>query len=307
LKVDAHVHTFYSGHTSLYPLSLIMKESYNTPDGVYRRAKARGMDLVAITDHDTIDGALTIADRPDVIVGCEVTATFPEDGVRVHLNVLDITEAQFRDIDRLRANIGELLPYLRHHRIFTSLNHVASRVNGRITAAHIGAMMPWIDAFEARNGSRLLEQNRTATALAEATGKIGIAGSDSHTGRGIGLTYMVAPQARTREEFMTELRHGRVSVEGRHGHYFTMASDIIRLASGFYEDEFRAFCRRPLHWRRHAMIAGALVGLPLVAIPLALAQWHFVMEAQFNRALLFDLVRRPAGGARQLPRPAEAA
>ena len=43
------------------------------------------MDLVAITDHDTIAGSLTIADRPDVLVGCEVTASFPEDGVRVHL------------------------------------------------------------------------------------------------------------------------------------------------------------------------------------------------------------------------------
>jgi hypothetical protein len=201
------------------------------------------------------------------------------------------------------------MPYLREQGIFTSLNHVASRVNGRITAAHIGAMMPWIDAFEARNGSRLLEQNRTATALAEATGKIGVAGSDSHTGRGIGYTWVEARQARNREEFMRELRGGRVTAEGRHGHYFTMASDIIRLASGFYEDEFREFVKRPLSWRRHAMILGALVGLPLVSIPLALAQWHFVMEAQFNRALLFDLVRRPAsgGGGQQLQRPAEAA
>src|SRR5215470_15114395 len=100
-----------------------MKECYNTPEGVYRRAKARGMDLVAITDHDTIAGALTIADRPDVIVGCEVTATFPQDNVRVHLNVLVITPAQFTEIDRLRANVAELLPYLRIQRIFTSLNH----------------------------------------------------------------------------------------------------------------------------------------------------------------------------------------
>ncbi len=85
MKLDPHVHTVFSGRTTIYPLSLIMKESYNSPEGVYRRAKARGMDLVAITDHDVIDGALTIADRPDVIVGCEVTAVFPDDDVRVHL------------------------------------------------------------------------------------------------------------------------------------------------------------------------------------------------------------------------------
>ena len=58
MKLDTHVHTRHSGNTSIYPLSLIMRESYNTPEGVYRSAKARGMDLVTITDHDRIDGAL---------------------------------------------------------------------------------------------------------------------------------------------------------------------------------------------------------------------------------------------------------
>ena len=305
MKLDSHVHTYYSGRTSLYPLSLIMKESYNTPEGVYRRAKARGMDLVAITDHDTIDGALTIADRPDVIVGCEVTATFPQDTVRVHLNVLDITPAQFADINRLRGNVAELLPYLRVQRIFTSLNHVASHVNGQITASHIAALMPWIDALEVRNGSRLATQNQTATALAEACGKVHVGGSDSHTRRGIGRTWVEAEGARNRAEFMDALREGRVKVGGQHGHYFTMASDIVRLASGFYEEQFLEFCRRPWSWKRHATVLCMAIGLPLITIPLALAFTHFVVEERFNQSLLFDLVRRPAMG--RLPRAAEAA
>jgi predicted metal-dependent phosphoesterase TrpH len=310
LKLDAHVHTFHSGNTTLYPLSLIMRESYNTPEGVYRRAKARGMDLVAITDHDRISGALAIADKPDVIVGCEVTASFPADPassgerVAVHLNVLDITEAQFAEIDRLRANVADLLPYLKRERIFTSLNHVASGVNGQITASHVASLMPWIDALEVRNGSRLPTQNRTATALAEACGKIGIAGSDSHTGRGIGYTYLVAEQARNREEFMEMLWRGRVRVEGRHGSYLTMASDIMRLASGFYTERFERFVRRPYAWDRIAFVAGCIAGLPLIAVPLVLAAVHFVVEERFNQSLLFDLVRRPA--AARLPH-AEAA
>lgn len=32
-----------------------MRESYNTPEGVHRRAKARGMDLVTITDPEIRD------------------------------------------------------------------------------------------------------------------------------------------------------------------------------------------------------------------------------------------------------------
>jgi predicted metal-dependent phosphoesterase TrpH len=293
VKLDAHVHTVHSGRSSIKPLDRIMRESYTTPQGVYALAKARGMDLVAITDHDRIDGALTIADRPDVIVGCEVTGTFP-DGVRVHLNVLDITEAQFTEIDRLRRDVTELLPFLRHEGIFVSLNHVASRVNGLITAAHIAAILPWIDAFEVINGSRLRLQNRTAAGLADAHHKVGVAGSDAHTTRGIGRSWVEAPLARTREGFMRELRAGRVQVGGRHGNVFTMASDVLRMTARLYEEHGRHFLAAPLRWRRQLMTACLVVGVPLVMVPLVLSVLHFVLEARFNRSLLRDISQRPA-------------
>jgi predicted metal-dependent phosphoesterase TrpH len=294
VKLDPHVHTVFSGPTSIYPLSLIMNESYNSPEGVYRRAKARGMDLVAITDHDVIAGALTIADRPDVIIGCEVTAVFPDDDVRVHLGVLGLDECQHAEVQRLRSNVRELLPYLKQERIFTTLNHVASRINGHITAQHIATVMPWVDGIEVINGSRLSSQNRTAACLADACGKVTVAGSDSHTGRGIGRTWVEAPGARTREEFLVALRAGRVTVGGREGHYFTMASDMLRLASGFYQDRLERSARSPFDWRCQAFLLGALLGLPLICLPLAGALAHFILEDRFNQALLFDLVARPA-------------
>lgn len=299
MRLDPHVHTTHSGHTTIAPLDRIMHESYNTPEGVYRRAKARGMDLVAITDHDVISGALTIADRPDVIVGCEVTAVFPNDAVRVHLGVLGINEAQHREIQHLRHDVRQLLPYLKREEIFTTLNHVASRINGPITAAHIAALMPWVDGIEILNGSRLPVQNRTAACLADACGKVGVGGSDSHTGRGIGRTWVEAPGATTREEFLDALHAGRVQVGGRQGNYFTMASDMLRLATGYYEDRFRRLVRSPLDWRTHAFVYCSLLGLPLLSVPLAAALGHFLLEERFNRALLFDLVARPAGA--QLP------
>ena len=294
MKLDPHVHTYFSGPTTIRPLSLIMYESYNTPEGVYQRAKARGMDLVAITDHDTIDGALTLAARPDVIVGCEVTAVFPNDAVRVHLGVLGISETQHREIARLRHDVRDLLPYLRENEIFTTLNHVASRINGPLTAAHVAVLVPWVDALEVRNGSRLSEQNRTASCLAQAHGKVGIGGSDSHTRRGIGRTWVEVPGARTRDEFLAGLRAGHVAVGGRQGNYFTMASDMLRLAAGWYEHRARRFVQRPLCWRRQAFVLGGVLGLPLLAVPLAAAFGHFLLEERFNRALLFDLVARPA-------------
>ncbi|MGE3273863.1 MAG: PHP-associated domain-containing protein [Vicinamibacterales bacterium] len=294
LKLDTHVHSFHSGQTSIYPLSLIMRESYNTPEGVYRLAKARGMDLVTITDHDQVSGALALADRPDVVVGCEVTGVFPNDRVRVHLNVLGITAAQHGEVERLRRDVRELMPYLRQERIFTSLNHVASGVNGPITAPHVAALLPWVDAIEVNNGSRLPAQNRTARCLAEACGKTMIGGSDAHTRRGIGRTWTEVPGAATREAFMRGLWEGRTVVGGRHGSYFTMASDMLRFAAGFYQERVGNVVRRPLDWRAQAFVFGGVLGLPLVTLPLAAAYVHFVMEERFNRNLLYDLVARPA-------------
>ena len=302
MKLDAHVHTSHSGMTSIWPLSLVMRESYNTPERVYRIAKSRGMDLVAITDHDTISGALTLAHLPDVIVGCEVSARFPGEAISVHLGVLDIVESQFREIERRRGDVTALLPYLREEGIFTVINHVASQVSGRLTAAHVAALLPWVDAFEVINGSRLPVQNRTAAALSGAYDKRSVGGSDAHTTRGIGRTWTKVEGARTREEFMARLRLGHGRAQGRHGNYFTMASDVMRFAGQFYAERGVNLLKHPLDWRRHAFVLGAVLGLPLVSLPLAGALLHFIEEARFNRSLLFDLVARPA-----LARPVNAA
>jgi hypothetical protein len=259
------------------------------------------MDLVTLTDHDRIDGILTLADRPDVVVGCEVTGVFAGDGVRVHLGVLGLNETQFAEIQRLRGDVCELLPYLKQQRLFVSLNHVASRVNGRITGAHVSALIPWIDGLEVINGSRLALQNRTAAQLAEVHGKVGIAGSDCHTMRGIGQTWVEAPHATTRAEFLDELHGGRVRVGGRHGSVLTMSSDVIRMATSVYAEHGRALAVRPWRWRRQLMAACLMTGVPLVVLPLVLASLHFVLEARFNRSLLKDMARFPM---LRLPEPA---
>ena len=106
-------------------------------------------------------------------------------------------------------DVRQLMPYLSEQGIYTSLNHVASGINGPLTASHLAAILPWVDGLEVINGTRLPLQNRTAMCLASATGKHLLGGGDSHTGRGIGLTWTEVPGARTREEFMAGLRAGR--------------------------------------------------------------------------------------------------
>ena len=294
MKLDTHVHTFHSGDSTIRPLHLFMRECYSTPESVYRVAKARGMDLVVITDHDEISGALALGDRPDVIVGSEVTGVFADDGVKVHLNVFGLNTEQHREIQRLRQDVRQLMPYLRHQKLFTSLNHVASGINGPITAPHVAALLPWVQALEVNNGSRLAVTNRTAQCIAEAAGKTGIAGSDSHTHRGIGRTWTEVRGATSRETFMQGLWAGRVRIGGEMGHFFTMGSDVFRFTGNFLLEQTRRARREPLNWRSHALLFGGVLGVPLVPIALAGAYLHYVYEERFNEDLLFDLVARPA-------------
>ena len=293
MKLDGHVHTYYSGYSTIYPVHRILKESYNTPEGLYRRAKARGMDLVTITDHDSIDGVLTIAHHSDVIVGCEVTAIFPEDGTNCHINVLGITEQQHRDIQELRQNVNELMPYLKEQNIFCTLNHLASTSAGNLNATQICSLLPWISAIETRNGTRLASQNQTASALAIAHRKIVTAGSDSHTYRGVGRTYMVCDKARNRDEFLAELRNGRVRVEGWQGCYLTLSADILRITARFYADGIARLIEQPLKWKRQLMVIGSTLGLPLTPVALVVSVIHYILDERFNHNLLVDLVATP--------------
>ena len=77
------------------------RDCYSAPEDVYRVAKARGMDLVTLTDHDSIDGALEFLsahpDADDFIMGEEVSCRFPGAGLDVHLGVYGMTEALHRD------------------------------------------------------------------------------------------------------------------------------------------------------------------------------------------------------------------
>ncbi len=310
MRLDSHVHSTHSGRASVFPFNPFMRESYNTPDSVYQTATRRGMDLVTITDHDHISGALALLDpggnlAPEehdrIIIGCEVTAEFPDADLCVHLNVLDVTPSQHAEIDRLRLDVRELMPYLHHHEIYTSLNHVASGINGPLTAAHLAAVLPWVDGLEVINGTRLPSQNRTAMCLAAAAGKHMLGGGDSHTGRGIGLTWTEVPGARSREEFMTGLRAGRGIAGGAHGGSRTMMSDMWRFTANFLAEAVSTTTASPADWRGYAHTFGGILALPVVPVLMAAPFVHFLHEHRFNRDLLYDLVSRPERAERLVP------
>ncbi|RMD60014.1 MAG: PHP domain-containing protein, partial [Planctomycetota bacterium] len=90
--MDLHVHSCASARAA-HPLLAGLPESWSEPERLYDLARRRGMDAVALTDHDTIDGALELVERgfPDVIVGEEVTTRFADDGCVMHVLVWGIS------------------------------------------------------------------------------------------------------------------------------------------------------------------------------------------------------------------------
>ena len=52
-----HVHTIHSGKCTVPGLSRFCLESYNEPRALYEVLKRRDMDLITVTDHDSIDAA----------------------------------------------------------------------------------------------------------------------------------------------------------------------------------------------------------------------------------------------------------
>ena len=84
--MDLHCHSTASERAKLgVARSLGLPECATPPEEVYELAKRRGMDFVTITDHDTIDGCLALADRPDCFISEELTARFAGEPQAVHV------------------------------------------------------------------------------------------------------------------------------------------------------------------------------------------------------------------------------
>ena len=138
MKIDLHVHSRCSTRPSQWILQKLgCPESFTEPEQLYRIARARGMDWVTITDHNTIEGALAIAHLPNTFVSEEVTTYFPQDRCKAHVLVYDIDEAIHEDLQKVRDNIYELVDYLQWNNIFHVLAHPLFAINGRLNLDHI--------------------------------------------------------------------------------------------------------------------------------------------------------------------------
>lgn len=266
-RIDLHLHSRASTDTGSWFLNrAVLPESYTEPAHAYATAKGRGMDLVTLTDHNTISGALEIAHHPDVIIGVEVTTAFPEDGVPVHVLVWGVDEDHWADMDRLRPNLYELLDCVERAGLPFALAHPLHRVGGELTADHIEKCLLLFPMWEGRNGSRPAATNEVAVRIAGSAGrdlltrladKHGIppcrdgppaltGGSDDHGAFDIASTWTVTPVARGPRALLDHLRAGSVAPAGAHGGSGTLAHSVGSLAAKGYLERGSATIPAPL-------------------------------------------------------------
>jgi predicted metal-dependent phosphoesterase TrpH len=289
MRADLHLHSYHSGHAG-HLTFLRARDCYSEPGAVYAAAKARGMDVVTITDHDSIDGCLEFLERhpdaDDFFISEEIECRVPDVDLKVHIGAYDISERIHRDIQPLRRNVFEAVAYLRSEGVFYALNHPFFFFKGHLPLDdYLGFALRLFRAFEVRNGTMLAAHNELAEAIvgqwsaSSPSPLTAIGGSDSHTLRGIGTTYTEAPGS-TRGEFLQSLRAGRARAGGRHGSTWREAREIYGVV-GRYWTTLLGAGRQELSWPRRTLgLAFSALSMPFEFSPLVVAALHKRDEAR---------------------------
>ena len=230
LLVDLHNHTFHS---------------YDAQNRLadYERAHRQGrVDVVAVTDHNTIAGALELREQATfpVIVGQEIDTAdgeliglFLETAVPPGLPAAETAE-------RIRAQGG--LVYLQHP--FYRIVHGRMRAEAREQLRGRGL----IDVVEAANGGPLAAaDNARALAWARACGLPHAASSDAHEPAAIGTCVSSIPAAAVTAASLPGLLRAGTTVDRRP----PAAIALARKAAGRTGTALRVLAgREPLRRRR---------------------------------------------------------
>jgi len=185
MKVDIHSHTIFSD------------DSFNTLSRFTKVVKKRGLDCIAVTDHNEIEGATQIEKLADfkVIIGEEILTTEGEIiGLFLKKQIPPLMDLA-NTINAIKAQHG--LVYLPH----------PHKMDEEKITEHIDA----IDIIEVYNGRNLKKKhNLFAKNLAKKYQKAAAAGSDSHTPFEIGRTYFEMDDYKDQNDFLDKLRKGVV-------------------------------------------------------------------------------------------------
>ena len=174
-KVDLHSHTIYS------------KDCLTPPEALIARARAVGLDKIAVTEHNNLAGALAAKKfAPDlVIVGEEIKTTHGEIIAYFVKECVPKGLSPQETVRRLREQGAVIsVPH--------PLDSLRSSAMGREPLLEI---IDQVDALEVRNARCVrVADNLAAAEMALAHGKLVTAGSDAHTLFEVGRCHVLMPE-----------------------------------------------------------------------------------------------------------------
>lgn len=238
---DLHIHSIYSDGTA-------------TVEAILLHASAKtDLDVIAITDHDTLDGALKARElavhfRVEVVPGVEIStaqghllALFLEKPVEAGLSFIETAQ-------QVRRYGG--LPFAPH-----PASLLAPSIGGRALRAMAKEHPHLLAGIEVENGSLLYRrENAAAHRLRWELGLTGVGGSDAHVLAEIGSA-ATAFAGCTAQDLRRALERGEVTPlpTKRQARYLRRQIKhfalryglrVIQAAEGLLEEEPR------VHWRR---------------------------------------------------------
>lgn len=192
LRIDLHVHSCYSDDSVITPKELVFY------------AKKHGLDAIAITDHNRIDGALRIAKEEDflIIPGIEVSSL---NGHIIGLNVREAIPPKLgvdETVDRVHETGG--LAVASHPMTFFK-ESLGKHVSSKFDAVEVinASALPF--RYSVRRGKKLAYQLRKAQT----------AGSDAHYGPEIGCGYTLVDAQLELDDVIKALAKGLCKPFGR--------------------------------------------------------------------------------------------
>jgi predicted metal-dependent phosphoesterase TrpH len=191
MKVDLHIHTCYS------------PDCNSSLKGIIGQCQKLGIGCVAITDHDTIEGALAMKELAPfpVIVGEEVMSSEGE-----------IIGYFLKETIPTGLPPEEVIARIKHQGGLVCLPHPFDRFGRHpLEDSKRDSLLPQIDIIEVFNARSLSRRfSEKARAFAQSNGLLVSAGSDAHVPRGVGRAYVEMPAFDGPEGFKLSLSKGQV-------------------------------------------------------------------------------------------------